>query len=136
MSGTLVRWVRSLGAAAVLVLVVASACSQQPTAFCAQVARADRGFDADQSNEATLAAIDRLLVRLPAGDRADVRAVRDFLDVAANPGRRDAARVAGAVAEFRRALPRLDRRLRRECGVPLEGVPSLFTALAPGKVRP
>jgi hypothetical protein len=122
---------RRVSTATVLVLAgavwlgCATGCSSQPTAFCATLRKGAPGFNRGASPDAAVRAIDATAAQLAPRDRADLRVIRNYLVVLADPARHP-DQAAPAIRAFARAAARLDRRLKSECGTPLSIPPQVF----------
>lgn len=97
-------------------LVAACRSSSASTPFCRALRQGDVGFNGDY--DAVVMAMDRAISAVPAADRGDLRLVRNFVDVAAHPERHQGG-ITDELYAYAGAIPRLDARLRRECGVRL-----------------
>lgn len=117
--------------AAALVAVAATSCGGRQSAFCKVLSRGAHGFDDNASTDDHVHAIDAIVAQLAPADRADLVAVRTLLDFGAHPDRYPAGSSVGIEARYRIAVGDLDRRLKHECGTPLDAPPALFVDLRP-----
>ena len=74
----------------------------------------DMGFNGGYDQ--VVAAMDRILAQLPPPDRGDVQAVRDFVAAAAHPDQHPGG-IKSQLYAYAAAIPRIDARLKRECGI-------------------
>lgn len=102
--------------AVVALVSVAAACSSSSasTPFCRALNQGDLRFNGDYDQ--VVVAMDRVLAQLSPADRGDVRAVRDFVAAAAHPNEHPDD-IKAELLTYADAIPRLDARLRRECGI-------------------
>ncbi len=110
---------------AVLLGIVTTSCSSHRSAFCRALDRGDAGFDSPRVTD-QLRALDRVIEALPARDRGDIVAVRDYIAIAAHRDGATSKQVAATITRYFQAVKSLDPRLRDECHVPVQGRPAPF----------
>jgi hypothetical protein len=115
--------------------VSCSSTARDASRFCRAVGAPDTGFDSRRPAD-QVAALERVMRAVPARDRADLRAIRDFMLLPRDAGGLTTEEIEARATRYGRAVHALDQRLVDECHVVLNGPRgAIFNAVATTTTR-